>query len=144
MHAQARVHMHAHTHREICNTYCFSTAIIIRERALMLRYTYVACLVYSFVPFFFSPQLLSLPLFLQPTQHTLISSTTYNPSSLSLVFCLYLITFISPQSSLHLPLISLSTFTLFSALQDFCLRERDLATACSFYRVPEHAKYHGT
>ena len=33
------------THRQICNTYRFSTATIIREIVLMLRYTYIACLV---------------------------------------------------------------------------------------------------
>jgi hypothetical protein len=35
----------AHTHRQICNTYCFSTATMIRESASVLRYTYIACLV---------------------------------------------------------------------------------------------------
>ena len=38
-------YMHARTHRQICNTYCFSTATITRERASLLRYTYIACLV---------------------------------------------------------------------------------------------------
>jgi hypothetical protein len=39
--------MHVRTHRPISNsTYCFSTAKIIRERVLVLRYTYIACLVY--------------------------------------------------------------------------------------------------
>ena len=44
-------HAHAHTpalaraHTLISNTYCFSTATMIRERALKLRYTYIACLV---------------------------------------------------------------------------------------------------
>jgi hypothetical protein len=42
------IDMHARTHRPISNTYCFSTATMIRERASMLRYTYIACLV-SFV-----------------------------------------------------------------------------------------------
>jgi hypothetical protein len=49
----ARMHMHTpmrraptrtHAHRQICNTYCFSTATVIRERASLLRYTYIACL----------------------------------------------------------------------------------------------------
>ena len=34
-----------HTHTQIY-IYCFSTATMIRERALMLRYTYIACLVF--------------------------------------------------------------------------------------------------
>jgi hypothetical protein len=44
----ARVHAQTHalarTHRAISNIYSFSTALI-RERASMLRYTYIACLV---------------------------------------------------------------------------------------------------
>jgi hypothetical protein len=38
--------MHARTHRSISNTYCFSTATIIRERASMLGYKYIACLLF--------------------------------------------------------------------------------------------------
>ena len=34
-----------HTHRQICNTDCFSTATMIRECALILRYTYIVCIV---------------------------------------------------------------------------------------------------
>ena len=61
LHALTRMHtptrpdtyMHAHTHactpRPISNTYCFSTAKIIRERASLLSYSYVACLVTSSV-----------------------------------------------------------------------------------------------
>ena len=33
----------ARTRRQICNTYCFSTAKMICERASVLRYTYVIC-----------------------------------------------------------------------------------------------------
>ena len=33
----------ASTHTKMCNTYCFSTATMIRERASMLGYTYIAC-----------------------------------------------------------------------------------------------------
>ena len=44
MHARARAHTHTHT--EICNIYCFSTATIIHERASILRYAYVVCLLY--------------------------------------------------------------------------------------------------
>ena len=40
-------HTHARTHRSIYNTYCFSTATIIRERASVLRCTYIACIVTS-------------------------------------------------------------------------------------------------
>jgi hypothetical protein len=36
---------HARAHRPISNTYCFSTATMIRERASMLRYAHIACLV---------------------------------------------------------------------------------------------------
>ena len=47
LHARTRMHtptllgthMHARTHRPINNTYCFSTAATIRERASLLRYT---------------------------------------------------------------------------------------------------------
>jgi hypothetical protein len=47
-HADAHVpgYPHARTHRPICNTYCFSTSTVIRERASMLPHTYVACLVF--------------------------------------------------------------------------------------------------
>ena len=38
-----RTHAHACTHRPISNTYCFSTAMMIRECDLMIRYTYIAC-----------------------------------------------------------------------------------------------------
>ena len=46
-HARAQTPGHPHTHvrtqahvrTQICNTYCFSTATMIRERALMLRCT---------------------------------------------------------------------------------------------------------
>ena len=38
-------HARACTDRQMCNTYCFSTATMFRERATMLRYTYIGCLV---------------------------------------------------------------------------------------------------
>jgi hypothetical protein len=38
-------YMHARTRRPILNTYCFSTVTIICERASVLRYTYIFCLV---------------------------------------------------------------------------------------------------
>ena len=38
-------HAHAGTRSPISNTYCFSTATMIRERATRLRYTYIARLV---------------------------------------------------------------------------------------------------
>ena len=44
-HTHLHAHEHARTHTQICNTYCFSTAKIIRVRASVLRYTYIACLV---------------------------------------------------------------------------------------------------
>ena len=34
-----------YTHTQICNTYCFSTATTIRERAAILRYMYIVRLV---------------------------------------------------------------------------------------------------
>ena len=39
-----RTHARARTHRQICNSYCFVTATMIRERASMLRYTYIVCI----------------------------------------------------------------------------------------------------
>ena len=36
---------HACTHRPVSNTYCFSTATVSRERALVLRHTCIVCLV---------------------------------------------------------------------------------------------------
>ena len=43
---------HTHTHTQthtltICNIFCFSTATMVYELASILRYTYIACLVYS-------------------------------------------------------------------------------------------------
>ena len=32
----------SHTHTQICNTYCFSTATVVRELASALRYTCIA------------------------------------------------------------------------------------------------------
>jgi hypothetical protein len=50
-HAYAHVHVpwhpHTHTRRQTCYSDCFSTATMIRERASVLRYTYIACLVSS-------------------------------------------------------------------------------------------------
>jgi hypothetical protein len=49
-HAYAPGHPHvytrAYTHRHVSNTYCLSTARMIRERASVLRYTYIVCLVH--------------------------------------------------------------------------------------------------
>ena len=42
----AHTHTHTQTQRQIRNTYCFSTATIIRERGSILRYTYIFCLVF--------------------------------------------------------------------------------------------------
>jgi hypothetical protein len=39
------IHVHARTHRPISNNFSFSTATVIRERASLLRYTCIACLV---------------------------------------------------------------------------------------------------
>jgi hypothetical protein len=49
--ALAPTHTHArtrtHTDRQTCNIPCFSTATVIRERASLLRYTYIACLIFN-------------------------------------------------------------------------------------------------
>jgi hypothetical protein len=42
----ARTHASARTYGRICNTYCFSTETVICERATVLHYTHIACLVY--------------------------------------------------------------------------------------------------
>jgi hypothetical protein len=55
MHTHARVrtlHARTHTHRQIHNTYCFSTATMIRERTSVLRYTYTVCLVLLYHKFY--------------------------------------------------------------------------------------------
>jgi hypothetical protein len=44
-HAHAPECTHARSHTLIFNIYCFPTATMIRERALMLLYTYFVCLV---------------------------------------------------------------------------------------------------
>jgi hypothetical protein len=44
-HTYAPGYPHARTHRPISSNYCHSTATMIRERASMLRRTYIACLV---------------------------------------------------------------------------------------------------
>jgi hypothetical protein len=53
LYKQGYMHAHAHAraraHTQICNIYCFSTTTMIRERASMLRYTYIACLVMNCV-----------------------------------------------------------------------------------------------
>ena len=36
---------HARSYTQICSIYCFTTATVIRERASVLRNTYIACLV---------------------------------------------------------------------------------------------------
>ena len=41
----ARLDMHTHTHRQICNTYCFFTGTMICECASLLRYTCIVFLV---------------------------------------------------------------------------------------------------
>jgi hypothetical protein len=43
-----RLHARTRTgfHRQICNTYCFPTAAVIRERVSVLRYTYIVCIVW--------------------------------------------------------------------------------------------------
>ena len=42
-HAHGRTQALSHTQAQICNIYCFSTAKMIRERASVLRYTYIVC-----------------------------------------------------------------------------------------------------
>jgi hypothetical protein len=43
--APGHSHTHARAYTDKCNTYCFSTATVIREHGTLLRYTYIACLV---------------------------------------------------------------------------------------------------
>ena len=43
-HAPTRTRVHTHTEKK-CNIYCLLTATVIRERPLVLRYTFAACLV---------------------------------------------------------------------------------------------------
>ena len=45
-HAHAPAYPYARTHKQNNNTYCFSTDTMIHERASMLRYTYIAPLVW--------------------------------------------------------------------------------------------------
>ena len=45
-HTQRNTHTRARADWQMCNTYYFSTAIMIRERASVLRYTYIDCVVY--------------------------------------------------------------------------------------------------
>jgi hypothetical protein len=45
-HAHAPEYPHACTHIWVSNTYCFSTSTIIRERASVLRDTYIVCLAF--------------------------------------------------------------------------------------------------
>ena len=63
-HIHARTH--ARTHRPISNTCCFSTVAMIRERASVLRYTYIAPLV----------NLLSSRIFLHPPPPNKASCTS--------------------------------------------------------------------
>jgi hypothetical protein len=44
----ARARARAHTHTQTSNIYCVFTATMIRERASVRRYTYIACLVSVF------------------------------------------------------------------------------------------------
>jgi hypothetical protein len=44
-HAPGLSHTHARARAYKYNTYCFSTATVIRERASVFRYAYIACLV---------------------------------------------------------------------------------------------------
>jgi hypothetical protein len=44
-HARVRARTHARGHTPVYNIYWFSTAKMIRERASMLRYTYIACVI---------------------------------------------------------------------------------------------------
>jgi hypothetical protein len=40
-----RTNARAYAHTQICNTYCFSTATMIRKSISLLRFTYIVCLV---------------------------------------------------------------------------------------------------
>jgi hypothetical protein len=45
MHTHPDTYTHGCAKRPISNTYCLSTATMIHERASVLRYTYIVCLV---------------------------------------------------------------------------------------------------
>ena len=47
-----RTYAHIHTHTQICNIYCFSTATMIRELVSLLRKSHIACLI-TFYLFYF-------------------------------------------------------------------------------------------
>jgi hypothetical protein len=49
MPTHASTHARAHTHKQICDTYCFPTATMIHEPASVLRYTYIICFVHIVV-----------------------------------------------------------------------------------------------
>ena len=55
----SRTHIHARTHTETNKLYsfCFSTATMNRERASVLRYTYVVCLVLLMQIYYYSDRL---------------------------------------------------------------------------------------
>ena len=56
--AHARTEARQRAHTQMYNIYCLSTATIIRKRDLVLRYTYIFCLVsllYTFLITFFLP-----------------------------------------------------------------------------------------
>jgi hypothetical protein len=45
--SDARMRVLTHTRTQICNTYCFSTGTVIRERTSVLCCMYIVCLVWS-------------------------------------------------------------------------------------------------
>ena len=49
LYKQSYTHARAYIHRQLCHTYRFSTAKMIRARASLLRYAYIACLVYYYL-----------------------------------------------------------------------------------------------
>ena len=51
-HTRPDTYTHARTYRPISNTHCFSTATMIHERAAVLRYAYIACLVSAYYRYF--------------------------------------------------------------------------------------------
>jgi hypothetical protein len=48
-HAYAQAHAPGHLRTRICNTYYSSSVTMIRERASVLRYIYIACVVFIII-----------------------------------------------------------------------------------------------
>ena len=68
----------SHIYAEVQNNYCFSTAIMVYRKLLILRYTYIACIVV-----FFCFSFVVLRLIFQPFPLFYYVSSLYAPFSVS-------------------------------------------------------------